>query len=129
MLSSTYLSGKGPVRRPFLVFGFACPDRLSTDRLATDKPPAGLRLPPRPGAGPDIGPLLTTLMRREIAARLARLGLDDDAAPNDIADLRSGLRLWRRLRRDMVRPAFGWCAKGLLVLAAMGLLLAGGLWG
>jgi len=95
---------------------------------ADDAPPlAGIVLPPR-RKNPLNTRLMTGIARQEIERALADLGLDDAAARDDLADLRAALAGGRRLRFGLVQAIIGWLVQGVMLLAALGiLLLAGGL--
>lgn len=54
---------------------------------------------------------------------LARLGLADDHAHDDINELRELLSAWRDAKRSALRAAIDWIAKGLLALLLLGLAL------
>ena len=51
---------------------------------------------------------------------LARLGLSDEAAHGDLAELRELLRAWRDAKRSALRGVLGW-----VVLLVLALLLVG----
>lgn len=51
------------------------------------------------------------------AARvMARMGLDDANAPDDLAELRELLRAWRDAKRSAWRAAIDWAVRGVLAL-------------
>lgn len=51
------------------------------------------------------------------AARvLSRMGLDDDGASDDLAELRELLRAWRDAKRSAWRAAVDWVVRGTLAL-------------
>lgn len=52
---------------------------------------------------------------------LARLGLADEAAAGDMAELRELLRAWRDAKRSAVKAAVGWVVRMLLALVLVGL--------
>lgn len=52
---------------------------------------------------------------------LARLGLEDDAAHGDMAELRELLRAWRDAKRSAVKAVAGWVMRMLLALVLVGL--------
>lgn len=65
----------------------------------------------------------------EMGARraLARLGLADQAAREDIGDLRQLLEAWRDAKRSARNAAVEWLVRGLLVLLVIGLAVKMGL--
>ncbi|MBA14857.1 DUF6127 family protein [Sphingosinithalassobacter portus] len=86
--------------------------------------------------GEEAGADLTTLRAiveeaGELGARraLAKLGLDDGAAPKDMAELRELLGAWRDAKKSAVRAVIGWLAHlalaGLLVGLAVKLGFSG----
>jgi Family of unknown function (DUF6127) len=52
---------------------------------------------------------------------LARLGLDDDTAPKDMAELRQLLSAWRDAKSSARKAAIGWIVKTCLALVLIGL--------
>lgn len=52
---------------------------------------------------------------------LARLGLSDEAAHGDLAELRELLRAWRDAKRSAWKVAIGWVANLMLALLLVGL--------
>ncbi|AMG73258.1 DUF6127 family protein [Sphingopyxis granuli] len=65
----------------------------------------------------------------ELDARraLARLGLADAAARDDIGDLRQLLGAWRDAKTSAWKAAVDWAARGLLALLLVGLAMKLGL--
>lgn len=57
------------------------------------------------------------------ARALARLGLADDAAHGDLAEL---LRAWRDAKRSAVRAAMGWVVRMVLALVLVGIAVKTG---
>jgi hypothetical protein len=57
---------------------------------------------------------------------LTRLGLADQGAPADVAELRELLRAWRDAKRSAWRSFAGWC--GALLLAGLAIKLGFGEW-
>jgi hypothetical protein len=59
----------------------------------------------------------------ELGARraLARLGLGDDAAGGDVAELRELLRAWRDAKKSALQAVAGWVMRMLLALVLVGL--------
>jgi hypothetical protein len=62
---------------------------------------------------------------------LRRLGLADDGAERDVAELRELLRAWREAKRSAWKAAIGWLARLVIVLLLAGLAveLGFGNWG
>jgi hypothetical protein len=67
----------------------------------------------------------------EMGARraLARLGLADEAARDDVTELRTLLRAWRDAKSSAWKAAVGWAARGALALLLIGLAVKLGLGG
>ena len=65
----------------------------------------------------------------ELGARraLARLGLADEAARDDMAELRELLGAWRDAKKSARNAAIGWLVRGLLVLVLIGIAVKVGL--
>lgn len=65
----------------------------------------------------------------EMGARraLARLGLADQAAREDIGDLRQLLEAWRDAKRSARNAAVDWLVRGLLAVLVIGLAVKLGL--
>jgi Family of unknown function (DUF6127) len=62
------------------------------------------------------------------AARvLARLGLDDDHAPKDMADLRELLSAWRDAKTSARKAVVDWLVRGALALLLIGIAVKLGL--
>ena len=57
---------------------------------------------------------------------LARLGLADDAAHGDLAELRELLRAWRDAKRSALRAALGWVVRMVLALVLVGIAVKTG---
>jgi hypothetical protein len=60
---------------------------------------------------------------------LARLGLSDDHAAKDMAELRELLSAWRDAKKTMRKAVLGWLARIALALLLMGLAVKLGLTG
>ena len=58
---------------------------------------------------------------------LTRLGLADEAAQADMAELRKLLAAWRDAKRGIWRGIIGWLAKALLALLLVGMAVRLGL--
>ncbi|MEQ8311700.1 MAG: DUF6127 family protein [Sphingopyxis sp.] len=65
----------------------------------------------------------------ELGARraLARLGLADEAARADVADLRQLLSAWRDAKTSAWKAAIDWAVRGVLALLVVGLAVKLGL--
>ncbi|MEY3658560.1 MAG: hypothetical protein RL425_1321 [Pseudomonadota bacterium] len=63
------------------------------------------------------------------ARALARLGLSDDHAAKDMAELRELLSAWRDAKKTMRKAVLGWLARIALALLLMGLAVKLGLTG
>lgn len=65
----------------------------------------------------------------ELGARraLARLGLADEAARDDVGELRELLKAWRDAKRSATKAAIGWVVRGCLALVLIGVALKLGL--
>lgn len=57
---------------------------------------------------------------------LARMGLDDENAPNDMAELRELLRAWRDAKRSAWKAVVDWVMRGLLALLLIGIAVRTG---
>ncbi len=57
---------------------------------------------------------------------LARLGLSDEAAHGDMAELRELLRAWRDAKRSAVKAAVAWVVRLLLALVLVGVAVRAG---
>jgi len=60
---------------------------------------------------------------------LERLGLHDDHAPRDMADLRELLSAWRDAKSSALRAVVDWLVRGCLALLLIGLAVKLGLGG
>ncbi len=60
---------------------------------------------------------------------LTRLGLADDKAPQDMAELRELLSAWRDAKRSARKAAIGWAVRMTLALLLIGLAVKLGLTG
>ena len=65
----------------------------------------------------------------ELGARraLARLGLADEAARDDMGELRQLLGAWRDAKKSARNAAIGWVVRGVLALVLIGLAVKLGL--
>lgn len=59
---------------------------------------------------------------------LTRLGLHDEAAHGDLAELRELLRAWRDAKKSAVRAGVGWVVRMMLALVLVGIAVKTGLW-
>lgn len=57
---------------------------------------------------------------------LARMGLGDDHAGDDLSELRLLLRAWRDAKRSAWRAVIDWAVRGVLAVLVIGLALRGG---
>lgn len=56
------------------------------------------------------------------AARvLARMGLDDETAHNDMSELRQLLRAWRDAKASAWKAAIDWAVRGVMALVLIGI--------
>ena len=101
-----------------------------------DEEEALARLVALAGTGaPDVlardGAVLRALIEEasELGARraLARLGLSDAAARDDIVDLRQLLGAWRDAKTSAWKAAVDWAVRGVLALLVVGLAVKMGL--
>ena len=58
---------------------------------------------------------------------LARMGLADETASNDLAELRQLLNAWRDAKKSAWRAALDWMVRGILALLLCGIALRFGL--
>lgn len=82
------------------------------------------------GTPPDLITLRAVVEEAsELGARraLARLGLADEAARDDVGALRELLKAWRDAKRSATRAAIGWVVRGLLALVLIGVAIKLGL--
>ena len=61
------------------------------------------------------------------ARALARLGLSDDSAAKDMAELRDLLSAWRDAKTTVRKAVLGWLVRGALALLLVGLAVRLGL--
>ena len=59
---------------------------------------------------------------------LARLGLDDGAAPKDMAELRELLGAWRDAKKRVWKAALGWVVRIAGALLLTGIAVKTGFW-
>jgi hypothetical protein len=55
------------------------------------------------------------------ARMLARMGLNDETAPDDLSELREMLRAWRDAKASMGRAVIDWAVRGVMALMVIGL--------
>ena len=63
------------------------------------------------------------------ARALGRIGLHDEAAGEDVRELRQLIGAWRDAKRSALRSAIGWLVRGLCALLLMGLAIKFGVGG
>lgn len=86
----------------------------------------------QPGSA-TMGDLIATRALVEEAAELgarralARLGLADEAARDDVTQLRELLKAWRDAKSQAVKGVVGWIVRGCLALLLIGLAVKTGL--
>ena len=83
------------------------------------------------GDGADLATLRAIVEEAgELAASraLTRLGLHDEAAHGDLAELRELLRAWRDAKKSAVRAVAGWFVRMLLALVLVGIAVKTGFW-
>ncbi len=79
------------------------------------------------GGGAMMSDLIATRALVEEAAELgarralARLGLADEAARDDVTELRELLKAWRDAKSTALRGVVGWIVRGCLALLVIGL--------
>ncbi|WP_428678772.1 DUF6127 family protein [Sphingopyxis sp.] len=90
---------------------------------------AGTSAAGAPGA-PDAALLRAVVEEAsELGARraLARLGLADEAARDDVSDLRQLLGAWRDAKKSVWAAIVDWAVRGMLALLVVGLAMKLGL--
>ena len=96
-----------------------------------DEEEALARLIALAGASAPDAALLRAVVEEasELGARraLARLGLADEAARDDMVDLRQLLGAWRDAKRSVWKAAVDWAVRGMLALLVVGLAVRLGL--
>ena len=60
------------------------------------------------------------------ARMLARMGLNDDGAPDDLSELRELLRAWRDAKQSMWKAMLDWAVRGVLALLLVGIAMRSG---
>ena len=60
------------------------------------------------------------------ARMLARMGLSDEHAGDDLSELRLLLRAWRDAKRSAWRAVIDWAVRAVLAMLVIGLALRGG---
>lgn len=84
------------------------------------------------GQGADIATLRAIAEEAgELGASraLTRLGLADEAAHGDLAELRELLRAWRDAKRSALRGVVGWVVRMVLALVLVGIAVKTGFGG
>ena len=96
-----------------------------------DEDEALARLIALAGTGAPDAALLRAVVEEasELGARraLARLGLADEAARDDVSDLRQLLGAWRDAKTSAWKAAVDWAVRGALALLVVGLAVKMGL--
>ena len=59
---------------------------------------------------------------------LARLGLDEEGAPDDLHELREMLRAWRDAKQSAWRAVIEWTVRGVLALLVVTMMWRVGAW-
>lgn len=60
------------------------------------------------------------------ARMLARMGLSDEGASDDLSELRELLRAWRDAKRSMWKAAIDWAMRALLAAVLVGMAVRSG---
>lgn len=68
----------------------------------------------------EIEAMIERAAERGAQKALRSLGLHDDAAPQDVAELRNLLESWRDVKGTALRTATGWLTVVVLSLLALG---------
>jgi hypothetical protein len=76
-----------------------------------------------------LGELLALASESGAQRALAHLGLSDQSAAKDMADLRELLSAWRDAKKSARKAVVEWLVRGLLALLVIGLALKLGLTG
>jgi hypothetical protein len=76
-----------------------------------------------------LGELLAQASEAGAQRALARLGLADDSATKDMADLRELLSAWRDAKRSARKAVVEWVIRGALALLVIGIAVKLGLGG
>ena len=96
-----------------------------------DEDEALARLIALAGTGAPDAALLRAVVEEasELGARraLARLGLADEAARDDVSDLRQLLGAWRDAKKSVWAAVVDWAVRGMLALLVVGLAVKLGL--
>jgi Family of unknown function (DUF6127) len=71
----------------------------------------------------QFGELLARASEAGAARALAHLGLADESAAKDMADLRELLSAWRDAKRSARKAVIEWLVRGTLALLVIGLAL------
>jgi hypothetical protein len=77
----------------------------------------------------QLGELLAQASEAGAQRALAHLGLSDQSAAKDMADLRELLSAWRDAKKSARKAVVEWLVRGLLALLVIGLALKLGLTG
>jgi hypothetical protein len=57
---------------------------------------------------------------------LARMGLNDDGAPDDLSELRELLRAWRDAKRSMWKAVIDWAVRAIMAALLVGIAMRSG---
>ncbi|NBC37686.1 hypothetical protein GTZ99_14115 [Novosphingobium sp. FSY-8] len=60
------------------------------------------------------------------ARMLARMGLNDESAPDDLSELRELLRAWRDAKQSAWRAVVDWAVRGILAGVLIGIAMRSG---
>ena len=60
------------------------------------------------------------------ARTLARMGLDDPGATDDLSELRELLRAWRDAKQSVWKAVIDWAVRGILALVLVGIAMRSG---
>ncbi|MDB2391034.1 hypothetical protein N9X12_07440 [Alphaproteobacteria bacterium] len=74
-------------------------------------------------AEPDHNTQIQAAIDAAIKQTLVDLGLDDQQARADLADLRAGIASLRKLRLGMIQKCLGWFMQAALMLMGLGILV------
>jgi Family of unknown function (DUF6127) len=77
----------------------------------------------------ELNALLERASETGAQRALARLGLADDSATKDMADLRELLSAWRDAKRSARKAVVEWVIRGVLALLVIGIAVKLGLHG
>lgn len=84
---------------------------------------------PRIGDLGAIRAMIEEAAEKGAANALIRLGLGDESAPKDMAELRELLGAWRDAKASATKAVIGWLVRGLLAALLIGIAVKLGLGG